>query len=37
MKNNTVSSNHVTELLYQALETEKGGVQICDRTPLRVE
>ena len=28
MKNNTVSTNHVTELLYQALETEKGGVQI---------
>jgi rubrerythrin len=28
MKNNTVSTNHVTELLYQALETENGGVQI---------
>ena len=28
MKNNTVNTNHVTELLYQALETEKGGVQI---------
>lgn len=28
MKNNTLSTNHVTELLYQALETEKGGVQI---------
>lgn len=28
MKNNTVSTNHVTELLFQALETEKGGVQI---------
>jgi hypothetical protein len=28
MKNNTISTNHVTELLYQALETEKGGVQI---------
>ena len=28
MKNNTVSTNQVTELLYQALETEKGGVQI---------
>ncbi|MEO8435714.1 MAG: hypothetical protein ABI596_12520 [Pyrinomonadaceae bacterium] len=28
MKNNTVSTSHVTELLYQALETEKGGVQI---------
>ena len=28
MKNNTVSTNHVAELLYQALETEKGGVQI---------
>ena len=28
MKNNTVLTNHVTELLYQALETEKGGVQI---------
>ncbi|MBA2705138.1 MAG: hypothetical protein H0U60_14975 [Blastocatellia bacterium] len=28
MKNNTLSTSHVTELLYQALETEKGGVQI---------
>lgn len=28
MKENTLSTNHVTELLYQALETEKGGVQI---------
>ena len=28
MKNDTVSTNQVTELLYQALETEKGGVQI---------
>ena len=28
MKNNTVSTNHVAELLLQALETEKGGVQI---------
>jgi rubrerythrin len=28
MKNKTVSTNHVAELLYQALETEKGGVQI---------
>ena len=28
MKNNTVSTNHLAELLYQALETEKGGVQI---------
>lgn len=28
MKNNTLNSDHVTELLYQALETEKGGVQI---------
>ena len=28
MKNNTISTNHLTELLYQALETEKGGVQI---------
>lgn len=28
MKNNTISTNYVTELLYQALETEKGGVQI---------
>lgn len=28
MKNNNWLTNHVTELLYQALETEKGGVQI---------
>jgi ferritin-like metal-binding protein YciE len=28
MRNNTVLTNHVTDLLYQALETEKGGVQI---------
>lgn len=28
MKENTLNTNHVTELLYQALETEKGGVQI---------
>ena len=28
MKNNNLLTNHVTELLYQALETEKGGVQI---------
>ena len=28
MKENTLLANHVTELLYQALETEKGGVQI---------
>ena len=28
MKNNTVSTNQVAELLFQALETEKGGVQI---------
>jgi len=28
MTNNTVSTNQVAELLYQALETEKGGVQI---------
>jgi rubrerythrin len=28
MKNNTLSTNHIAELLYQALETEKGGVQI---------
>lgn len=28
MKNNALSTNYVTELLYQALETEKGGVQI---------
>ena len=28
MKNITLNTSHVTELLYQALETEKGGVQI---------
>jgi ferritin-like metal-binding protein YciE len=28
MKSNTLITNNVTELLYQALETEKGGVQI---------
>lgn len=28
MKNNKLNTNHVAELLYQALETEKGGVQI---------
>lgn len=28
MKDNNLLTNHVTELLYQALETEKGGVQI---------
>jgi rubrerythrin len=28
MKSNTLLTNHVTELLYQALETEKGGVQV---------
>ena len=28
MKDNTLLTNHVNELLYQALETEKGGVQI---------
>ncbi|CAN5527110.1 hypothetical protein BH20ACI3_BH20ACI3_20530 [soil metagenome] len=28
MKDNTLLTNQVTELLYQALETEKGGVQI---------
>jgi ferritin-like metal-binding protein YciE len=28
MKNNVLNSGHVAELLYQALETEKGGVQI---------
>ena len=28
MKENTLLTSHVTELLYQALETEKGGVQI---------
>lgn len=27
-ENNTLNTSHVTELLYQALETEKGGVQI---------
>ena len=34
MKTNTLSTNHLTELLYQALETEKGGVQIYS-TALR--
>ena len=34
MKNNTLSTSHLTELLYQALETEKGGVQIYS-TALR--
>ncbi len=34
MKNNTLNTDHVTELLYQALETEKGGVQIYS-TALR--
>lgn len=34
MKNNVLSTSHVTELLYQALETEKGGVQIYS-TALR--
>lgn len=34
MKNNTISTSHLTELLYQALETEKGGVQIYS-TALR--
>ncbi|HEY5885729.1 MAG TPA: hypothetical protein VIT88_13645 [Pyrinomonadaceae bacterium] len=34
MKSNTVSTSHLTELLYQALETEKGGVQIYS-TALR--
>ena len=34
MKNNTLSTSHVTDLLYQALETEKGGVQIYS-TALR--
>ena len=34
MKNNTLSTGHLTELLYQALETEKGGVQIYS-TALR--
>ena len=28
MKNTTLINSHLTELLYQALETEKGGVQI---------
>lgn len=28
MKDTTLNNDHVTELLYQALETEKGGVQI---------
>lgn len=28
MKSNTLSTSRVTELLFQALETEKGGVQI---------
>ena len=34
MKNNVLSTSHLTELLYQALETEKGGVQIYS-TALR--
>lgn len=34
MKNNTLSTSHITDLLYQALETEKGGVQIYS-TALR--
>ncbi|HVQ39927.1 MAG TPA: hypothetical protein VMS31_20470 [Pyrinomonadaceae bacterium] len=34
MKGNTLNTSHVTELLYQALETEKGGVQIYS-TALR--
>jgi rubrerythrin len=34
MKNDTLSTSHVTDLLYQALETEKGGVQIYS-TALR--
>lgn len=34
MKNDTLNTSHVTELLYQALETEKGGVQIYS-TALR--
>ena len=34
MKNDTLSTSHITELLYQALETEKGGVQIYS-TALR--
>jgi len=28
MKNNKLNTDHLAELLYQALETEKGGVQI---------
>lgn len=28
MKNNKLNTGHLAELLYQALETEKGGVQI---------
>ncbi|HEV7680928.1 MAG TPA: hypothetical protein VGO68_02310 [Pyrinomonadaceae bacterium] len=28
MKNETLNTSHITELLYQALETEKGGVQV---------
>src|SRR5678810_809133 len=28
MKDTSLNTSHVTELLYQALETEKGGVQI---------
>lgn len=34
MKTDTLSTSHVTDLLYQALETEKGGVQIYS-TALR--
>lgn len=34
MNTNALSTSHVTELLYQALETEKGGVQIYS-TALR--
>ncbi|MEP6922181.1 MAG: hypothetical protein ABI967_13725 [bacterium] len=34
MKNKTLNTSHVTELLYQSLETEKGGVQIYS-TALR--
>ena len=34
MKNDTLSTSHITDLLYQALETEKGGVQIYS-TALR--
>ena len=30
MKNNTLNTAHISELLYQALETEKGGVQIYE-------